>query len=117
MPLGTHLADTLEQLERFATEVMPAFKQARVAEPATVQGSGLTVRLVGLSIACVTATGGCWVAAAATMFDDLATRRLRMGTMDVRIAAIAISRGLVLLTRNVGDFGEVTELQTENWTV
>src|SRR5215468_9233836 len=31
MPMGTHLADTLEQLERFATEVMPAFRPARAA--------------------------------------------------------------------------------------
>ncbi|MBV8392944.1 MAG: hypothetical protein JOY81_07155, partial [Alphaproteobacteria bacterium] len=31
MPLGTHLADTLEQLERFATEVMPAFKTLQAA--------------------------------------------------------------------------------------
>ena len=31
MPLGTPLAVTLEQLERFATEVMPAFKQMKAA--------------------------------------------------------------------------------------
>jgi tRNA(fMet)-specific endonuclease VapC len=40
-----------------------------------------------------------------------------MGTMDLRIAAIAVSQGLVVLTRNIGDFGKVAELQTENWTV
>src|SRR6266545_3055495 len=34
MPLGTHLADTLEQLERFAKEVMPAFRPARAAAAA-----------------------------------------------------------------------------------
>jgi tRNA(fMet)-specific endonuclease VapC len=56
-------------------------------------------------------------AAAAATFDELTSRRLRMGTMDLRIAAIAVSLGLVLLTRNVGDFGEVAELKTENWTV
>ena len=31
MPLGTHLGDTMEQLERLATEVMPAFRPARAA--------------------------------------------------------------------------------------
>jgi alkanesulfonate monooxygenase SsuD/methylene tetrahydromethanopterin reductase-like flavin-dependent oxidoreductase (luciferase family) len=31
MPLGTHLADTLEQLDRFAKEVIPAFRPARAA--------------------------------------------------------------------------------------
>ena len=34
MPLGTHLADALEQLERFATEVMPAFRPVRAAAAA-----------------------------------------------------------------------------------
>jgi tRNA(fMet)-specific endonuclease VapC len=54
---------------------------------------------------------------AAATFDELTTRRLRMCMMDLRIAAIDVSLGLVLLTRNVGDFGMVAELQTENWTV
>jgi len=31
MPLGTPLAVALEQLERFAKEVMPAFRGAKVA--------------------------------------------------------------------------------------
>lgn len=56
-------------------------------------------------------------AAAAVAFGDLMSQRLRVGTMDLRIAAIAIARGLVLLTRNVGDFGKVPGLRTENWTV
>ena len=34
MPLGTHLADTQEQLDRFAKEVMPAFRPARAAAAA-----------------------------------------------------------------------------------
>lgn len=36
--------------------------------------------------------------------------------MDLRIAAIAVSRNLVLLTRNVADFGKIAELRTEDWT-
>src|SRR5262245_11506276 len=56
-------------------------------------------------------------AAAATIFDGLQAQRLRIGTMDLRIAAVALSRGLVVLTRNLRDFGRVPGLVTEDWTV
>jgi tRNA(fMet)-specific endonuclease VapC len=56
-------------------------------------------------------------AAAAAVFDGLVAQRVRIGTMDLRIAAIALSRGLVVLTRNVRDFGQVPGLVTEDWTV
>jgi tRNA(fMet)-specific endonuclease VapC len=56
-------------------------------------------------------------AAAAVIFDDLQARRVRVATMDPRIAAIALSRGLVLLTRNTRDFSRVPALATEDWTV
>jgi tRNA(fMet)-specific endonuclease VapC len=36
--------------------------------------------------------------------------------MDLRIAAIAISHNLVLLTRNIRDFSKIPELVTEDWT-
>jgi tRNA(fMet)-specific endonuclease VapC len=49
-------------------------------------------------------------------FDRLSTQRLRVATMDLRIASIALSRGLILLTRNVSDFGKVPGLSTEDWT-
>jgi tRNA(fMet)-specific endonuclease VapC len=37
--------------------------------------------------------------------------------MDLRIASIAISRGLVLLTRNARDFSKIPELVIEDWTI
>lgn len=52
------------------------------------------------------------VAALAT----LKSQKLRIGTMDLRIAAIAISRNLTLVTRNTSDFGQIRGLRIENWT-
>jgi tRNA(fMet)-specific endonuclease VapC len=55
-------------------------------------------------------------AEAIAMFDQLREQRVRISTMDLRIASIALSRGLTLLTRNVRDFSRVPGLGTEDWT-
>ena len=44
-------------------------------------------------------------AAAAAVFENLVARRVRIGRMDLRIAAIALSRGMIVVTRNARDFG------------
>jgi tRNA(fMet)-specific endonuclease VapC len=54
---------------------------------------------------------------AIAIFDELRVRKIRIATMDLRIAAIALSRNLVLLTRNIGDFSKVSELVTQDWTI
>ncbi len=55
--------------------------------------------------------------ACVTVFDSLLARKVRISTMDLRIASVALSRGLTLVTRNMGDFRQVPGLTTENWTV
>jgi tRNA(fMet)-specific endonuclease VapC len=55
-------------------------------------------------------------AAAGAVLDSLRTRHIRIAAMDFRIAAIALSRGLIVLTRNTLDFGRVPDLLTEDWT-
>lgn len=54
---------------------------------------------------------------AAAIFDRLQSQRIQLAKMDARIAAIALSRELILLTRNQRDFGKVSELSIEDWTV
>ena len=54
---------------------------------------------------------------AATQFQRLKQARLGVGTMDLRIAAIALIHDATVLTRNAVDFGKVPELQMEDWTV
>jgi len=55
--------------------------------------------------------------AAAVVFQRLRRARLRIGTMDVKIAAIVLSREALLLSRNLADFRQVPGLQVEDWTV
>jgi tRNA(fMet)-specific endonuclease VapC len=55
--------------------------------------------------------------AAADVFEDLRKQRIRIGTMDLRIAAIALANGITVLTRNLVDFARVPNLTVEDWTV
>jgi tRNA(fMet)-specific endonuclease VapC len=55
--------------------------------------------------------------AAAVVFQRLRRARLRIGTMDVKIAAIVLSHEALLLSRNLTDFRQVPGLQVEDWTV
>lgn len=41
--------------------------------------------------------------------------RLGIGTMDLRIAAIAIANEATLLSRNLKDFARVPDLKVEDW--
>jgi tRNA(fMet)-specific endonuclease VapC len=54
---------------------------------------------------------------ASAVFNDPVAQRVRIATMDLRIASIALSQGLTLLTRNSRDFGKVPHLVVEDWTI
>jgi tRNA(fMet)-specific endonuclease VapC len=54
---------------------------------------------------------------AALVLDRLVAQRIRIGKMDLRLASIALSRGLILVTRNTSDFSKVPELRIEDWTI
>jgi tRNA(fMet)-specific endonuclease VapC len=53
--------------------------------------------------------------AAAQDFQQLVNSRLRVGTMDLRIAAIARSLDALLLSANLKDFQRVPSLRVEDW--
>ena len=53
---------------------------------------------------------------AAVEFQRLRQARIRIGTMDLKIAAIALAQQATLLSRNVRDFRRVPGLQVEDWT-
>jgi len=52
----------------------------------------------------------------AAIFKQFRAEYPRLGTMDLKIAAIAISKGVILLTRNLSDFENIANLQIEDWT-
>lgn len=56
-------------------------------------------------------------AAAATEFDRLRRQKIRIGTQDLRIASIALSRNATVVTSNIRDFGKVPGLKIEDWSV
>lgn len=53
---------------------------------------------------------------AIAIYERLRQPRLRVGTMDLKIAAIAISLDAVLLTRNRADFERIPGLRFEDWS-
>jgi tRNA(fMet)-specific endonuclease VapC len=55
--------------------------------------------------------------AAAKIFADLRSQKIRIGTMDLRIAAVALANDMAVVTRNTVDFQRVPGLRIEDWTL
>lgn len=55
--------------------------------------------------------------AAMDRVDRLTALKLNIPRMDLRIAAIALEHGAVVVTRNLRDFKRVSGLSVEDWTV
>jgi tRNA(fMet)-specific endonuclease VapC len=49
-------------------------------------------------------------------FADLRNQHVRIGTLDLRIASIALANSSRLLTRNLRDFRQVPGLSVDDWT-
>jgi tRNA(fMet)-specific endonuclease VapC len=54
---------------------------------------------------------------AAAEFQRLRKSRLRIGTMDLKIAAVVVAHDATLLSRNLKDFRKVPGLMVEDWTL
>lgn len=54
---------------------------------------------------------------AAAHFDTLKSQRIRLGTQDLKIAAIALANEAIVITRNTSDFTRVPNLKFEDWSV
>jgi len=52
----------------------------------------------------------------AARFEELRRSRLRVGSMDLKIAAIALTQHGLLLSSNLKDFQQVPNLRVEDWT-
>jgi tRNA(fMet)-specific endonuclease VapC len=56
-----------------------------------------------------------WNAPAADAFERLRTARIRVGTQDLKIAAITLANDALLLSANLRDFQQVPDLKVEDW--
>jgi tRNA(fMet)-specific endonuclease VapC len=56
-----------------------------------------------------------WDTDAADILQDLRRQRLRIGTMDLKIASIVLAHDATLLSRNLRDFQQVPNLRVEDW--
>ncbi len=55
--------------------------------------------------------------AAGWRFQQLRAARLGVGTLDLKIAAIALTNALTVLTRNSSEFARVPGLTLADWSV
>ena len=56
-----------------------------------------------------------WDEAGAEEFERLRSEKVRIATMDLKIACIALVHDALLLSRNLRDFEKVPGLRVEDW--
>jgi tRNA(fMet)-specific endonuclease VapC len=56
-----------------------------------------------------------WDRNSAELFLQLRRQGVRIGSLDLKIACIALARDVTLLTRNASHFAQVPGLRFENW--
>jgi tRNA(fMet)-specific endonuclease VapC len=98
-----------EQMEGF----LAAVKRARDRKQTAAAYDMLVTRLlpVWLRLAVLS-----FSEAAIVRFEHLRSLRLNVGSMDLRIAAVALENQLTVVTRNQRDFGRIPGVTTVDWS-
>ena len=52
-----------------------------------------------------------------TIYTEFRRQKIRIGTQDLRIAAIVLANNAILVTRHNQDFSQVPDLVQEDWTI
>jgi tRNA(fMet)-specific endonuclease VapC len=117
---GEHLAQLLTGRE-IATTIITLDEQARGWLGRIRQAKSIAETVFGYSkLQRLFTVAASWTVLAfddeaAAVFNDLSRKRLKIGTMDLRIASIARARDSTLLSRNIRDFERVPGLDVQNW--
>ena len=106
--MATTIISYQEQLLGWLAEVNAARSAAKIVE--------CYVRLDRLRISFQRMNVLEFDAAAQMVFESLRRRCRTVGTLDLRIASIALATDSILLTRNFADFQRVPGLRFEDWT-
>lgn len=54
--------------------------------------------------------------AASEVFENFKREKIRVATMDLRIASIAVSQQMTIITRNAVDYERIPGLTVQDWT-
>jgi tRNA(fMet)-specific endonuclease VapC len=87
-----------------------------ILERESLEAQRLETRLSALSQDDIATTIVSYDEKAAAEFERPRQAKIRIGTMDLKIAAIALANNATLLTRNLSDFGKVPDLRAEDWS-
>jgi tRNA(fMet)-specific endonuclease VapC len=108
---GDDVSITVISLEEQSRGWLARIKKATSADE-TVQGYQKLLRLFQIAAQWTILS---WDQHAAREFDVLRARHKRVGTMDLRIASIAIATDSRLLSRNLKDFERIGGLVVQDW--
>jgi tRNA(fMet)-specific endonuclease VapC len=103
----TTIVSAVEQLRG----LLALIASARREEDIVARYERLELKLVSFRQATLLS----WTDEAGAQFRLFRRSGLRIGTMDLRIACIAIANDATLLSRNLGDFRKVPGLRVEDW--